>query len=106
MTQCSCDLIPLYIGSLFFGILIALMASPNNAVSDSFEYLMNGYENFVYDGIHNPSGIPNALLSSPVFYGIVVIVGYWKKYYVMIIPRTILFRIKNMTVKSKVEQMK
>ena len=103
---CSCDLIPLYIGSLFFGILIALMASPNNAVSNSVEYMMNSYETFIYDGMHNPSGIPNALLTSPFFYGIIILVGYWKRYDILNMPHRIVYQIQNISKQQKLETEK
>lgn len=89
MTECNCDMIPVYIIAILGGLLIgvAINSLSNN---DTINYLFESFQNDVWDAVHQPQNI----LTNPLLYVLVILTGLAYRERIINIPFHIYYYFK------------
>lgn len=90
MTNCNCDMIPIYIMSIFIGLLIGTMTT-NNLISNSMGYWTGQLAYYEMDLINHPQ----TFYTNPFFIGIVGLIAIWQRNKIMNIPWSIYYHLNN-----------
>lgn len=88
MTQCNCEMIPIYIISILGGLLIGIWI---NMIGATVAYDIELFNNDVIDLVQEPLNF----LSNPTFYIFVGLLGMWQRNRIIAIPFTIYYHFKS-----------
>lgn len=90
MTECNCDMIPVYIIAILGGLLIGV-AINSLSTNDTVNYWFESFQNDVWDAVHQPQNI----LTNPLLYVLVILVGLAYRERIINIPFNIYYYFKD-----------